>query len=80
MELEAIKHDLIQWIVSLNDPKVIQELRSMQEAQQANDADFWNTLSPPEQSGLEEAQHSLRLGEGKTWEEIRAGIKEEFGF
>jgi hypothetical protein len=79
MELEATKLELIQWITSLNDLQLIQKLKSIKSSQQDQELDQWHTLSLEEQQGIEEAIASLRNGEGMTWEEVRAGIKNDLG-
>ncbi len=80
MELDATKYELIQWIISLNDLRLIEQLSLLQRSEQESNGDFWNALTSTQQEGILEAKKSLGNGEGRSWQEVREGIKAEFGF
>jgi hypothetical protein len=80
MELEARKHQLIQWLARLKDIQVVQALESIMASQETQREErFWDELTPEQSAGLDLAIESMNRGEFISFEQLRANIKEKHG-
>ncbi len=78
MDLEIRKNLLIEWLLKLQDARVLQVLELVK-ALEENDI-----VAPPrqpekEEKGLDEAIESLDRGEFLSWTQVRFNIREKHG-
>jgi hypothetical protein len=66
MDIQAKKLDLIQWLIQLNDERLLRKV----EALQAEDADFWNQLSEHQKQEIKNAIAQLDAGEKHNYETV----------
>lgn len=68
MDISATKLDLIQWLIQLNDEKIINKIQALQ----AEDSDFWNELSEPLKLEIKKGLLELEAGQKHDYESIVA--------
>ena len=59
MDIQAKKLDLIQWLIQLNDERLLKKV----EALKAEDNDFWNELSDDQRKEITKGSAQLDAGE-----------------
>ena len=68
MDISAIKLDLIQWLIQLNDEHLLNKIQALQ----AEDVDFWNELSEPQRQEIKKGLTELEAGQKHDYESIVA--------
>jgi len=71
MDYQADKISLIQWLASLNDLQVIEELKAMRSRTA-------NTLNPEEKAKIDQGLSSIEAGRIKTHEQVQQSTKEKY--
>jgi hypothetical protein len=79
MEIELKKQRIREWLGTCDNIDLFIQIEEIIASENETDEDRWNSLTKEQQDGLDEALESLRRGEGMTWEEVRAGIKNDLG-
>ena len=65
MDIQAKKLDLIQWLIHLNDERLLKKI----EALQAEDLDFWNELSEAQRQEIKKGIAELDAGQKHDYEQ-----------
>lgn len=65
INLQTKKIELIQWLTTLEDSSVIDQLMNIRKK---DDADFWDELSLSEQEGIEKGIEDLESGKRISYE------------
>lgn len=68
MDISAIKLDLIQWLIQLNDEHLLNKIQALQ----AEDVDFWNELSEPQRQEIKKGLAELETGQKHDYESVVA--------
>ncbi len=68
MDTTARKLDIIQWLIQLNDEKILSKIQALQE----EDIDFWNELSEPQRLEIKKGLAELDAGQTHDYESIVA--------
>jgi hypothetical protein len=66
MDIQARKLDLIQWLIHLEDERLLKKI----EALQAEDPDFWNELSQDERQEIKKGLAELDAGEKHNYDQF----------
>jgi hypothetical protein len=66
MDIKAKKLDLIQWLIQLNDERLLRKI----EAIQSEDADFWNELNEHEKQEIKKGLGELEAGQKHEYEQV----------
>lgn len=66
MDIQAKKLDLIQWLVQLNDEVMLKKI----EALQAEDVDFWETLTEQQKQEIKKGIAELDSGQKHDYKEL----------
>jgi hypothetical protein len=66
MDIQAKKLDLIQWLIQLNDERLLMKI----EALQAEDLDFWNELSEYQRQEIKKGIAELDAGQRHDYEQV----------
>lgn len=66
MDTTARKLDLIQWLIQLNDEKILNKIQALQE----EDIDFWNELSEPQRQEIKKGLAELEVGKKHDYESV----------
>lgn len=76
MNLEARKINLINWISSVQETGIIEEMEKIQKER----TDWWDTLNKEDKQVIEEGLEQLDKGEFLTRSQVQDKIKEKFNF
>lgn len=80
MELESRRNNLIQWLASLQDIKILQQIESLKARQdQTEDERFLDDFSEEQVKGLDEARLEMKIGGRLSFEQVRAKIRAKHG-
>lgn len=74
MNLDTRKINLINWISSVQETDIIDEIEKIQKEK----TDWWDILSKEDKQALEEGLEQLDKGESLTRSQVRDKIKEKF--
>lgn len=66
MDIHAKKLDLIQWLIQLNDERLLKKI----EALQTEDNDFWNALSEQQKQEIKKGIAELDAGQKHEYEHV----------
>ncbi len=69
MGLEVIKLELIEWLTKLEDEDTIEYLKVVKDSKTEND--WWEDLTPEQQSGLERGLKDIDAGRVTAHEEVK---------
>lgn len=76
MNLEARKINLINWISSVQETAIIDEIEKIQKERK----DWWDTLNKEDKQAIEEGLEQLDKDESLTRSQVQDKIKEKFNF
>ena len=74
MNIEARKINLINWISSIQDDRLIDKLEKIQQEKE----DWWDSISENDKRAINEGIDQLDRGEYLTHEQVRSVMKERF--
>lgn len=77
MDVQAEKYKLIEWITSLNDVSIINQLMSVKDKESKKD--WWNELSNEEIYGINQGIKDAENGKIYPHEEIMKSFKNKVG-
>ncbi len=66
---DALKLELIEWLVRLEDDEVIRYLKIVKDNEQ--DHDWWNTLTDEQKEGIERGLRDIDEGRTVPHEEVK---------
>ncbi len=66
---DALKLELIEWLVRLEDDEVIRYLKTVKDNEQ--DHDWWNTLTDEQKEGIERGLRDIDEGRTVPHEEVK---------
>ena len=66
MDIQTKKLDLIQWLIQLNDERLLKKIEILQ----AEDLDFWNELSEPQRQEIIKGIAELDAGQKHDYEQV----------
>ncbi len=66
---DALKLELIEWLVRLEDDEVIRYLKTVKDTEQ--DHDWWNTLTDEQKEGIERGLRDIDEGRIVPHEEVK---------
>ena len=76
MNLETRKINLINWISSIQEAEIIEEMEKIQKKK----TDWWNTVNNKDKQAIEEGLSQLDRGEFLTRSQVRRKVKEKYNF
>jgi predicted transcriptional regulator len=76
MNIENRKINLINWISSIQEEDILDEMEKIQRKK----ADWWNTISKEDKDAINEGLEQLDKGEFLTRSQVRNKIKEKYNF
>ncbi len=76
MDIQAEKNKLIDWIASLSDLSVINQLKSVREE---TSKDWWDDLSKEEKEGIEQGLKDVEEGRVYPHEQVMSEFKKRVG-
>ena len=66
MDIQTKKLDLIQWLIQLNDERLLKKIEILQ----AEDLDFWNGLSEHQRQEIIKGIAELDAGQKNDYEQV----------
>ena len=76
-ELKTTRQELIEWISSLDDSKLLNLLNSIKLSNSNTDKDWWDELTPSQKEnieiGLKDLEESRTITSRKFWNRLRHG-------
>ncbi len=66
MDIQTKKLDLIQWLIQLNDERLLKKIEILQ----AEDLDFWNELSEHQRQEIKKGIAELDAGKKQDYEQV----------
>ena len=73
MDIQSTKMNLINWLSTIQDPEVLNQLMLIKSGQ-----DWWNEISEEERSAIDEGILELDQGKGIPHEEVMNKMREKF--
>jgi predicted transcriptional regulator len=70
MNIHAEKIDIIQWIASINDKTILQQLKTLKE-QSIKKSDWWDSISEEERQSIDEGLEDAKNGRTVPHSEVR---------
>lgn len=74
MNIEVRKINLINWISSLQDESVLDEMEKIQRSKN----DWWDKTSEKDKKAIHEGLNQLNKGDFLTRDQVRSKLKEKF--
>jgi hypothetical protein len=74
MDLQAKKLWLIEWLLSVQDARILSRVESIVK----ESPDFWDDLSPEAKSSVEQGLNDYQTGKVFTSDEVKGRIKAKF--
>lgn len=71
MDIQAKKLDLIQWLIQLNDEVLLRKI----EALQAEDVDFWDTLTEQQKEEIKKGIAELESGHKYSYDQVMSNYR-----
>lgn len=80
MKLETEKLELIQWIIDIQDQKILRELLKLSKANTRINNEPWDIMPKEEKEAILQGIASIERGEYLDHEAVMNEIRTEFGF
>ena len=70
MGIEAIKKELIEWLIQLEDHETIEYIKIVKDSRTSN-PDWWDNLSEDQKACIERGLKDIREGRTYSYEEVK---------
>lgn len=68
---EADKQRIVQWVLSLSEPKLLERVKYLMTSQ--SEMDWWDEITEAEKNAINEGLEQIEAGHGMPHEEVKKG-------